>query len=110
MSHTSHLRLDATRSRQRLPPGPRGLPLLGQLHELLADHLERFSAHVREHGDTVLLRFGPIRFVLINRPDDIRELVRRDLTGTRTCTHLNDLLRSLGDVDRLVGFLDADRR
>lgn len=32
----------------------------------------------------------------------VRELVRTDLRGTSTCTHLNDLLRSLGDVGVLA--------
>ena len=34
--------------------------------------------------------------------DEIREHVRQDLQGVRTCTHLNDLLRSLGDVRQLA--------
>ncbi|MCA9716669.1 MAG: cytochrome P450 [Myxococcales bacterium] len=97
MSHTSHLRLDATRSRPRLPPGPRGLPLLGQLHELSADHLERFSAHVREHGDTVLLRFGPIRFVLINRPDDIRHVLVKNHKNYSKSRTYEPLSLVLGD-------------
>ncbi|RAY16940.1 hypothetical protein DPM19_01890 [Actinomadura craniellae] len=33
---------------------------------------------------------------------ELRTWVRRQLTGTLTCTHLNDLLRSLDDVDHLV--------
>lgn len=33
---------------------------------------------------------------------DLRTWVRRQLSGTSTCTHLNDVLRSLDDVDRLT--------
>lgn len=36
-------------------------------------------------------------------PAELRDLVRREFRGTSTCTHLNDLLRSLGDVDALAG-------
>jgi len=36
---------------------------------------------------------------------DIRRLVSRELRGTTTCTHLNDLLRSLGDLGALAGLL-----
>ena len=40
---------------------------------------------------------------LIGHPiSHIRTLVRTDLRGTSTCTHLNDLLRSLGDVGVLA--------
>jgi hypothetical protein len=36
---------------------------------------------------------------------DIAEQVRRDLRGTSTCTHLNDLLRSLGAIPILLAAL-----
>jgi Protein of unknown function (DUF2889) len=36
---------------------------------------------------------------------DLRDFVRRELTGTTTCTHLNDLLRSLADVAALATIL-----
>jgi len=35
----------------------------------------------------------------------LRSFVRENLTGTTTCTHLNDLLRSLADVGALVPIL-----
>lgn len=38
---------------------------------------------------------------------DLRALVRTDFHGTTTCTHLNDLLRSLADVGALTGSLGA---
>lgn len=37
----------------------------------------------------------------------LRQFVRRDLRGTSTCTHLNDLLRSLADVPALAARLGA---
>jgi hypothetical protein len=37
---------------------------------------------------------------------DLRSFVRTDFRGTSTCTHLNDLLRSLADVTVLVQALD----
>ena len=37
----------------------------------------------------------------------LRKQVRRELTGTSTCTHLNDMLRSLSDVTVLVDELGA---
>ncbi|MCW2829719.1 MAG: hypothetical protein JWP31_411 [Aeromicrobium sp.] len=36
---------------------------------------------------------------------DLHDRVRRELRGTSTCTHLNDLLRSIGDVRALIGQL-----
>jgi hypothetical protein len=42
--------------------------------------------------------------------DATRDVVRSDLRGTSTCTHLNDLLRSLGDVSALVHTLNNAHR
>lgn len=45
--------------------------------------------------------------------DEVRTVVRADFVGTSTCTHLNDLLRSLGDVDvlcQLTSEQSADHR
>jgi hypothetical protein len=33
---------------------------------------------------------------------DLRRRVRQEFTGVSTCTHLNDLLRSLADVGALA--------
>jgi len=43
---------------------------------------------------------------LVGMPiDGLRSHVRREFKGTSTCTHLNDMLRSLADVGALVGEL-----
>jgi hypothetical protein len=39
--------------------------------------------------------------------DDLRARVRAELVGTSTCTHLNDLLRSLADLPVLASELEA---
>jgi len=40
-----------------------------------------------------------------HRVGDLRSLVRTEFHGTSTCTHLNDLLRSLADVEVLIAAL-----
>ena len=43
---------------------------------------------------------------LVGQPvGELRDFVRQDLSGTTTCTHLNDLLRSLADVATLAAIL-----
>jgi hypothetical protein len=42
-----------------------------------------------------------------HRIGTLRELVRRELKGVTTCTHLNDLLRSLDDVAPLARMLSS---
>lgn len=45
-----------------------------------------------------------------HRVEELRDLVSRDFKGTSTCTHLNDLLRSLGGIAALVPHLAAAGR
>jgi hypothetical protein len=43
---------------------------------------------------------------LVGHPvGDIRSFVRQDLRGVTTCTHLNDLLRSMGDIGAMASIL-----
>jgi hypothetical protein len=39
---------------------------------------------------------------------ELRRRVRQELTGISTCTHLNDLLRSLADIGALAAAVDSD--
>ncbi len=41
------------------------------------------------------------------RVDDLRDLVRAEFTGTSTCTHLNDVFRSLADLAHLWSLVPA---
>jgi Protein of unknown function (DUF2889) len=40
--------------------------------------------------------------------DELRDWVREQATGPATCTHLNDALRTLGDLGRLVSLLPPE--
>jgi hypothetical protein len=48
--------------------------------------------------------------VVHRRLDELRSAVRRELTGPSTCTHLNDQLRGLGDVETLARLLPHHQR
>jgi hypothetical protein len=49
---------------------------------------------------------GSVNRLLPTRVSRLREQVSMDLFGPASCTHLNDLLRSLADVPRLVEHVD----
>ena len=53
----------------RLPPGPRGLPFLGNLLDFSRDVLRYYSEWSRHYGDIVALRLGAWPAVLLNHPD-----------------------------------------
>ena len=59
----------------RLPPGPRGHWLSGNLPEFRSGRLDFFDRCVREYGDVVRLRFGPRRIYIVAHPDLIEEVL-----------------------------------
>ncbi|RAG85689.1 cytochrome P450 [Streptacidiphilus pinicola] len=68
-------------------PGPRGLPLLGNLPAFARDPLA-FFCHLRdEHGDWARWRLGPKRCLLVSRPEDVNDL----LAGAETTFAQADL-------------------
>ena len=51
------------------PPGPRGLPFLGNLLDFRRDALRYYSERSRQYGDIVALRLGTWPAVLLNHSD-----------------------------------------
>ncbi len=60
---------------RRLPPGPPGRPLVGNLPEFAADVLGFFTRSARQYGNVVRLRFGPRIGYLLSDPADIDEVL-----------------------------------
>jgi cytochrome P450 len=54
---------------RRRPPGPKGLPFLGNLLDFGRDVLRYYAEWSRDYGDIVALRLAGWPAVLINRPD-----------------------------------------
>jgi cytochrome P450 len=62
---------------ERLPPLAKGLPLIGNLFDLLGDPLGFMTRAVREHGDVVRIRVGPLReLYVLGHPDAIEHVLR----------------------------------
>lgn len=59
-----------------LPPGPRGLPLLGSLPFLRADLHAHFARLARTHGPLFSLRLGSKLGVVVSSPAIAREVLR----------------------------------
>lgn len=71
---------DTTRSIPRaapapLPPGPRGLPIIGESLPFGRDPLGYLTRAARTYGDVVRVPFGPQHFTLVAHPDQIEEVL-----------------------------------
>ncbi len=61
--------------KHRLPPGPKTKIPLGHLTDFRKDIIGFMDKVVKSYGDIVHFRIGPIRIVLLNNPDHIREVL-----------------------------------
>src|SRR6202142_2498962 len=64
-----------TSNGNRLPPGPKGLPILGVSLRLLGDPLELMRAAAREYGDVVRIPVILQSRILLNHPDFIQQVL-----------------------------------
>jgi cytochrome P450 len=76
----------------RLPPGPRGLPLLGMMLAVRRDPTGVFLRAARRFGDVVYFRIGPRHGYVITNPDDVRHVLQDNARNYRK-SPLYDKLR-----------------
>jgi cytochrome P450 len=57
------------------PPGPRGGYFFGRMFEAQRDPITFFQKMIAEHGDYVAVRFGPIRYFIVNDPEGARQVL-----------------------------------
>lgn len=92
-----------------VPPGPRGLPLLGSALDFRRDPLGFFTLLARQWGDLVGFRLGVLRCCLVSRPDVISEVFERHDDAMRKPWDERQLGVALGD-GLLTGSGDRWRR
>ncbi len=61
--------------RSKLPPGPKAKYPLAHLFSFRRDSIGFLKKIAREYGDIVHFKIGPIRIVLLNHPDHIKEVL-----------------------------------
>ncbi len=65
----------AAQKGNRVPPGPKGLPLLGMALDLLRDPLALMQRMAREYGDVVRIPVVLQSRILVNHPDYIQQVL-----------------------------------
>jgi cytochrome P450 len=90
----------------RLPPGPRGHPLLGSLLEIRRDNVLAFLDVWRRYGDTVRLR-GPLTLYLVAHPDGVKHVLQDNAANYPRPPAVRDRLQAIVG-DGLVGAEGAD--
>lgn len=60
----------------RIPPGPRGLPLLGVALDVQKDVLGWNLRTAMEYGPVVQYRFGPLRSYLVTHPEGLKHVLQ----------------------------------
>ena len=64
-----------TANGQRMPPGPKGLPILGMALQVRRDPLGTLTRVAREYGDIVRLPIVSEERIFLNHPDFIEQVL-----------------------------------
>ena len=80
-----------------VPPGPRGVPLLGMLPALRRDPLRVFMDAAARFGDVAFFKIGSRRGYLITNPADVRHVLQDNARNYRKSPLYQKLRTSLGD-------------
>ena len=96
-------------SRDRVPPGPRGVPLVGNALHFRRDPLGFLTRAAREHGDIVRLTAGRQEMLFINHPALLESVLatnarRFTRSKSKPPTRLDYLLAGGEDVYRVINF------
>jgi cytochrome P450 len=78
-------------------PGPRGGLVFGSLFDARRDPLAFFQKVIEEHGDFVALRFGPVRYFLVNDPDGARHVLVDNQKNYKKSRYYQGLKLVLGE-------------
>src|SRR5262245_38198066 len=88
---------EAADSVRTLPPGPRGLPIVGILPSLRRNPTAVFMNAAHRFGDVVYLKIGPRRGFLITNPGDVRHVLQDNARNYHKSPLYSKLRTTLGN-------------
>ncbi|KAK3012152.1 hypothetical protein RJ639_010451 [Escallonia herrerae] len=92
--------------RRKLPPGPIGLPLLGNLLEIGPKPHAAFAKLAKKYGPLMTIRLGSVTNVVASVPDMAREILQKNdesFSGRTT----PDAIAELDHADHAVAWISA---
>jgi cytochrome P450 len=88
---------EATHSARTLPPGPRGMPILGMLPAVRRDPAGVFMRAAQRFGEVVYFKIGPRRGYLITNPADVRHVLQDNARNYHKSPLYEKLKSTLGN-------------
>ncbi|KAH9886921.1 cytochrome P450 [Cubamyces lactineus] len=104
------LRTIITHRRRRLPPGPKGLPILGSVLELPGAFQElKFAEWGKQYGDIVYLKVFRTPTIVLNSLETIREVLERRSAKYSDRPRMTLLVEVMEQTAALVSIPYGDR-
>ncbi|KAM0935063.1 putative geraniol 8-hydroxylase [Dioscorea sansibarensis] len=94
----------------RLPPGPRSLPIIGNLHQVLGEmpHIG-FTRLANTYGPVMSLRLGQVITIVVSSPDMARNVFQTNDVAFSS-RPVVDAIRALGHNECSMGWLPANQK
>ena len=84
------------------PPSPPCLPLIGHIPAFRRDVLGLLTRSVQTYGDFIRFKLGPHPIYLVNHPDDITHILKKNAANYDKDTRSTRFLRDIADESLLT--------
>ena len=78
-------------------PGPKGLPIIGNLHQVTISEMNKnFENWASEYGEVYKVILGPTKFTIVSKPEIIHQLLKARPSKFRRLSKMDNILREQG--------------